>query len=352
LTAEAGLVSVVIPTYNRARTLIDTVKSVLGQTYPRVEALVVDDCSTDTTPTICAELCEREPRVRYFRLGSNRGANVARNHGLLNARGSFVCFLDSDDLYRPQKIALQMRALEADPLADVCVCQISIFRRQPGDTQLVWNRLNGQHPLLRYAAADMVWGTAAPLWRRSALERIGPWDETLPFHQDTEYHLRALVLGARVVVLPEVLEDYRAGELDTITASGDKQERGGVVLLRVYESCAALARERGLLDGALRREFAQTFALLALDCARTRAQPESVRARASYSSLEPNAWRRQVILPILDFAIGLRGRLRPAYKALFALLRSAHVLRRQWRFVHATSAQLESQIVYDSYRRQ
>src|SRR5947207_15233453 len=89
-----GLVSVIIPSYNRANILGETLDSVLAQSYTEFEAIVVDDGSTDRTPDVVAEYTD--PRVRYF-YKPNGGLSSARNFGLQLANGEFIAFLDSDD---------------------------------------------------------------------------------------------------------------------------------------------------------------------------------------------------------------------------------------------------------------
>jgi glycosyltransferase involved in cell wall biosynthesis len=105
-----ALVSVVVPTFNRARVLRRAVDSVLEQTHPEVEVLVVDDGSTDDTARRVAEWYGSEPRVRYL-FQENAGVSAARNHGLVAARGNFLALLDSDDYWYPWKLELQLKCL-------------------------------------------------------------------------------------------------------------------------------------------------------------------------------------------------------------------------------------------------
>jgi len=110
------LVSVVIPSYNRAYCIATTVDSVLAQTHKNVEILIVDDGSSDGTRDLIADRYRGEPRVRYIHQ-SNAGVSAARNHGLRLARGQFVALLDSDDIWLPWKVEAQLRCLEALPTA-------------------------------------------------------------------------------------------------------------------------------------------------------------------------------------------------------------------------------------------
>ena len=113
------LISVVIPTYNRKDKLPACIASVLAQTYPNLEVIVVDDASTDGTE----RLFDRgtDPRVHYVRYGDNRGACYARNLGAQRAHGSILAFQDSDDLWHPDKLQKQYDLLTATG-ADLCYC--------------------------------------------------------------------------------------------------------------------------------------------------------------------------------------------------------------------------------------
>lgn len=204
-------VSVIVPTYNRAALLAETVRSVLSQTDPHLECLVIDDGSTDDTEARCHRWAETDPRLIYHRLETKGGAQRARNRGVELARGDYFCFLDSDDLLHPDKIRRQIALFEQDPSLDLVVCQTAYFHRTPGDSNLAFNRLDPPY-LERFLANDNPWATAAPLWKRAFFERVGPWDETLPVEQDYDQNLRSACLEPRVGTLPEALVFYRTHE--------------------------------------------------------------------------------------------------------------------------------------------
>lgn len=108
------LVSVIIPAYNRAYCLSRAVDSALKQTYSPVEVLVIDDGSTDSTGKLISDLYGNDPRVRYF-FQENLGVSSARNKGLSEARGEYIAFLDSDDLWKEWKVELQVACLKKHP---------------------------------------------------------------------------------------------------------------------------------------------------------------------------------------------------------------------------------------------
>ena len=102
-------ISVIIPTYNRANLISNSIKSVLNQTYKNLEVIVVDDGSTDNTKEIIDKF--EDERIKYIKLRENRGGSNARNIGIQNAKGKFISFQDSDDIYYPDKLETQFKNL-------------------------------------------------------------------------------------------------------------------------------------------------------------------------------------------------------------------------------------------------
>lgn len=105
------LVSIIMPSYNTGRYIGETIKSVLAQTYRNWELIIIDDCSTDDTEHIVAEFTKDE-RIRFFKNKKNSGAAVSRNKALRMAKGKWIAFLDSDDLWKPDKLEKQIRFME------------------------------------------------------------------------------------------------------------------------------------------------------------------------------------------------------------------------------------------------
>ena len=115
------MVSIIIPAYNRANTIVRSVNSILNQTYSDIEVIVVDDCSEDGLKKIIEDF--NEARLRYVRLNSRSGACVARNKGVEVSKGEYIAFQDSDDEWTPDKLEVQLNAMIAHD-ADVCFCRL------------------------------------------------------------------------------------------------------------------------------------------------------------------------------------------------------------------------------------
>lgn len=101
-------VSIITPAYNSAKFIKETIESVMEQTYHNWEMIIVDDCSTDSTIEVIKEFAFKDNRIKYFTNDVNQGAAICRNIGLENARGRFIAFIDSDDLWEKQKLEIQL----------------------------------------------------------------------------------------------------------------------------------------------------------------------------------------------------------------------------------------------------
>lgn len=110
-----GLVSIIMPSYNTALYIEETIQSVLNQTYPNWELIIVDDCSTDNTDEVLEKI--KDPRIHYLKNEKNSGAAVSRNKALRKAKGQWIAFLDSDDLWMPNKLEKQIRFMEENGYA-------------------------------------------------------------------------------------------------------------------------------------------------------------------------------------------------------------------------------------------
>ncbi len=161
------LVSVVVPAFNASDWLATSVGSILAQTWPRIEVVIVDDASSDGTVEVAQELAARDRRVRVLRQSTNRGAYAARNRGVASATGDFVTVNDSDDWSHPERIAREVRALVDDP--DI-VGVMPHRSRVTADLVFI-------EPTVRSRPERVIPDISSLMVRRATLEEVGPWDE-------------------------------------------------------------------------------------------------------------------------------------------------------------------------------
>lgn len=109
---DSELVSVIIPVYNSLPFLKDSIESIIAQTYQEWELIIVDDGSTDGSVELIKQYAERDSRIRLILLGENKGAAIARNRGIQEARGRYIAFNDSDDMWKPHKLERQLRFMK------------------------------------------------------------------------------------------------------------------------------------------------------------------------------------------------------------------------------------------------
>lgn len=114
------LVSIITPTYNSAKFIGETIESVLEQTYTNWEMIIVDDCSTDNTEEIVKKYSQSDSRIFYYKLECNSGAAVSRTKAMELANGQYIAFLDSDDLWYPNKLEVQIKYMKKNNYAFTC----------------------------------------------------------------------------------------------------------------------------------------------------------------------------------------------------------------------------------------
>ena len=194
---EAPLVSVIIPTYNAARHLPESIESIFRQNYPNLEIIVIDDGSTDDTKETITPYLDK---ITYI-YKENGGPASARNMGIKLAKGEFIAFADADDLWPEDKLERQL----------------SHFREHP-DAQIVLGRQRVEY---LPEAKELAYGDElvtepqicqsmpVALVRRSAFEKIGYLDEELIYYEDWDWHLRAREMELKILAYDEVTNIHR-----------------------------------------------------------------------------------------------------------------------------------------------
>lgn len=202
------LVSVVTATFNMARYLREAVDSVLAQTWPGLELIVVDDGSTDDTPMLLESYAD-DPRVRVIRQ-SNAGQTKAKNSGIRAARGDYVGFCDADNAWLPDKLVRQVPLLEANPDAGVVYGNIELMDGDGGPLPTPTIRRHGGRITDRLLLQNFVTFNTT-LVRRAVMEEFGGFDESLSMGIDYELWLR-ISTRYEFIYLPRSLVRYRIWE--------------------------------------------------------------------------------------------------------------------------------------------
>jgi glycosyltransferase involved in cell wall biosynthesis len=207
----APLVSVIIPTYNRAALVAEALASVQAQTYRDFEIVVVDDGGTDGSWEVLSACRE----VRVLRHPGRRGVSAARNSGIAAARGQWLAFLDSDDLWLPDKLAKQMAYLEARPDLRLCQTDETWVRRGVRVNKPLSHRKVAGRIFLPSLSRCMISPSAVMVHRR-LLQDHGAFDETLPAAEDYDLWLR-LTWRYEVGLVDEPLVIKRGGHRDQLS---------------------------------------------------------------------------------------------------------------------------------------
>jgi glycosyltransferase involved in cell wall biosynthesis len=197
LSGEKTLISVIIPVYNGESFLAEAVDSIQQQAYQPLEIIIVDDGSTDSTKQLATAFGER---VRYV-YQPNSGPAAARNTGIGLARGVFIAFLDSDDLWSEDKLNLQFALLAGNPSVEIVLGYTQMMR-------LIEPNLDKPEFEL-YLKPWLSLSLGSALIKRTAFDKVGIFDETQFFCDDVDWFIRARELGILTLTHNEVTLYYR-----------------------------------------------------------------------------------------------------------------------------------------------
>lgn len=346
---EVGLVSVVIPTYNRARIIGRAIESALAQTHSDIQIVVADDGSSDDTRTVAESY---GPRVIYLRQ-ANAGVSAARNFGMRHIRGEFIAFLDSDDSWEPWKIEAQVAALRRHPeaglvwtdmaavddrdrLIDARYLRAMYSAYEEVDIENTLSQvdtlgaLSARVPQELSSAAvregdlfsRILLGnlihTSTVLFRRSWCERTGGFDESYArAGEDYEFYIRLCSAGPVVFIdAPSTL--YRIGAVDQLTAPSMMLEIARNNLRAIQKWVPQSGSHIQLPSQVIRRRFAESFAWVGgaeLDAGH---RWMAARRLAKSLTVMPRLDKRAVLLASCALPYQVRDRLRSARRAFLA----------------------------------
>ncbi len=221
---RSSRVSVIIPTYNRSNLLRLTVESVLAQTYPNIEIIVVDDDSTDDTAAVMEQYAGR---VIYIKQ-ANQGASAARNTGFQAASGEYINFLDDDDLLMPTKIERQVQVLDSHPEIGLVHCGYYHIDADGRPLDRVCMLPAGE--VLRELVQHCFLRIHTPLVQRQCLGQVGLFRDELNWHEDWDLWLRIAQAGYQFDCIQEPLCAYRI-QGDSKMANPTEVEQGAFTVL-------------------------------------------------------------------------------------------------------------------------
>ncbi len=262
-----GLVSTIIPVYNRPKMLQEAVASVLGQTYRPIEIIIVDDGSTDETPQVVDALARAHPDEIQVVHSNNSGPGIAREKGRQLARGEFIQYLDSDDLLLPGKFSLQVKGLKHN---GDCGVAYGMTRYRYGDGEVEtspWKR-SGERISTMFPSflESRWWDTPTPLYRALVCNAAGPWTD-LNLEEDWEYDCRVAATGVHLYYVPKYVCEVRDHENNRLCRgqAGDRKRMSERV--RAHRLIFRHAREAGITaDTPEMQHFARELFLLCRQC--------------------------------------------------------------------------------------
>jgi len=195
MNKEQPLVSIIIPTYNRAHLIGETLDSVLAQTYSHWECIVVDDGSTDNTAEVVQSYLDKNPRFQYHHRPKKRlkGANACRNYGLKIIKGDFFLFLDDDDLLADFSLSNRMKTISLNSKEDIYIFKMMRFTNKVGDLNLIVNKefKSKEEALIMFLKHQIPWQISS-LFLNSDFKNLR-FNENLIRFQDVAYGIQLLL---------------------------------------------------------------------------------------------------------------------------------------------------------------
>lgn len=244
-----GRISVVIPYYNRSRFIDDCLASVFAQTRAPDEVIVVDDASR---PSERAHLDRFLPRIRIVDQSRNRGVSAARNAGVRAATGAWIAFNDSDDLWIPDKLAIQIDHVDRHPGCDGVHTAIRAFY---DDGRVAVSGQLAPRLTLEDALHDNMIRMQSLLIKTDVLRAIGGFDETLRCCEDDDLGIRLAAAGHQIDFLAEPLTEMRRGDYDHLFSNWRRIIRGKASVALRHRALL----ERTLGPGATRKKIARAI---------------------------------------------------------------------------------------------
>ena len=321
---QKDLVSVIIPAFNRQSLILDAMDSLARQSYRPIQIIVVDDGSSDETSRVARDWAIEHPQIWVSVLvQSNKGVSGARNTGLRRALGEYVYFLDSDDVVLPRALPLMVNALELNPGAPFALGCVD-------NTDMAGDPIPEDYSgLTHMRGGDLLrnhWLLFTALYRREALRKAGPFNESLKMGEDTELNWRVLLRNGEGVRCNAILGHRRHHEHGHLYLDSDHAER----MLRSLEMHEALAC--WLSENPQYRGTVIARGLLAIHnyyqrLGQNQGDPLWNRVHGLFDDLSPDTPRANTVF---RFFVSSRRR-RKTYRLLYRIYRSPVNARRRLR---------------------
>lgn len=203
-----NLISIIIPTYNRANLISMTLKSIQNQSYKNFECLVVDDGSTDETEMVLQNFIKSDPRFQFLKRPSSRknGPNSCRNYGFEKAIGDFIYFFDSDDFLKSHALETYIKAFQLN--TDGVLAQVERVDYKTGILQDI-NTIESNNLIEDYFTYKICYFVCGILWRKSFLEAQNElFDESIGNHDEWDFNLRMIYAQPEIIKIKEPLVIY------------------------------------------------------------------------------------------------------------------------------------------------
>ncbi len=204
------LVSIIIPLFNRASLIGETIDSLIKQSYDNIEIIIVDDGSTDNSFDVAYSFIEHNNKIKVVKRPSSiaKGGNSCRNYGFSLATGTYIKWIDSDDLLSPTAIEIQVKNL-INTNSDVSICRaIKFFQKETNGENFFlneWGSINAVPSIENFCCYQFIWHTCSSLWNSNFIKKTSLWDKHLANSQEWLFHLEAIAIGVNISTVNEFL---------------------------------------------------------------------------------------------------------------------------------------------------
>lgn len=245
---QVDLISIIIPTYNRAHLISDTLNSIISQSYINWECLVIDDGSSDNTEKVLASYIKADNRFKYYKRPSNRlkGANSCRNYGLEMSKGKYINWFDSDDLMNVDCLFSKIKFLKKNKL-DFVVSKTKFFYPNSKKVKPNYNLLKEQVTLSNFVCNNQFWLTLDGLFNKETIGNVR-WNESLKSGQEYNFISKYLSLKKRGLFIDEYLALARVHETSIHSKQNKSQKAFSLNKYLVYLKTYLDLKETGVFN--------------------------------------------------------------------------------------------------------